>query len=118
MINQATNQQVINSSSQLKQPTCVPLPHPLPQAISYLRQKQVSEAAKALNNLVSCEAAVPSEGPVSWRSSEELSDLYSCYVSKVGAGCWLRSVVLVPSAGGVGVLKVLDGFAGAEFVLS
>ncbi|KAL4860244.1 hypothetical protein ACK3TF_000429 [Chlorella vulgaris] len=57
----------------------------LVQAISYLRQKQVSEAAKALNNLVSCEAAVPSEGPVSWRSTEELSDLYSCYVSKESA---------------------------------
>ncbi|KAL4434488.1 hypothetical protein ABPG75_000929 [Micractinium tetrahymenae] len=54
----------------------------LVQAISCLRQKKVGDAAKELNNLVSCEAAVPSDKPADWKSKEELADLYSAYVSK------------------------------------
>ncbi|EFN52285.1 hypothetical protein CHLNCDRAFT_139027 [Chlorella variabilis] len=54
----------------------------LVQAISFLRQKKVGEAAKALNNLVSCEAAVPSDTPADWQEREELADLFSAYVSK------------------------------------
>ena len=64
-------------------------PHSLPpQAISFLRQKNMGDATKSLNNLVSCEAAVPSDSPVAWGEAEELADLFSAYCSKVG-GCWV-----------------------------
>ncbi|PSC73353.1 chloroplastic isoform X2 [Micractinium conductrix] len=54
----------------------------LVQAISALRQKKVGETAKELNNLVSCEAAVPSDKPAQWKDAEELADLFSAYCSK------------------------------------
>ena len=63
------------------------------QAVSFLRQKKVGDAAGALNNLVSCEAAVPSAGaagPV-WNEREEVQDLFSAYITKV------RRPVLTPS---------------------
>ena len=58
--------------------------HPAPQAISFLRQKKLGEAAKALNNLLSCEAALPSAAPAQWGEREELQDLFSAYLSQVG----------------------------------
>ena len=67
------------------------------QAISFLRQKKVGEATKNLNNLVSCEAAVPSDAPVTWGEKEELQDLFSAYCSKVGsvlgAGGWMQCML-------------------------
>jgi hypothetical protein len=54
-----------------------------PQAISYLRQKQLGEVATSLNNLLACEKAQPSERPVTWDPKAELQDLYSSYLTRV-----------------------------------
>eukprot|EP00887_Chlorella_sp_A99_P004420 scaffold30.g4420.t1 len=53
----------------------------LVQAVSYLRQRKLGEAAKSLNNVVSCEAAVPGGG-TKWEQAEEVADLYSGYVTQ------------------------------------
>lgn len=55
----------------------------LVQAVSYLRQRKLGEAAKSLNNVVSCEAAVPGGG-TKWEQAEEVADLYSGYVTQEG----------------------------------
>lgn len=38
---------------------------------------------RSLNNLLSCEAAVPSDAPAKWDEREEVQDLFSVYASKV-----------------------------------
>ncbi|KAK9839292.1 hypothetical protein WJX81_005958 [Elliptochloris bilobata] len=54
----------------------------LVQAISFLRQRKLAEAVKALNNLLAANKALPSERPVQWDAKEELSDLFSVYVGR------------------------------------
>ena len=51
----------------------------LVQAISHLRQKKLGDTVKSLNNLLSCERAVPSSTPAQWSEHDELLDLYSAY---------------------------------------
>lgn len=54
-----------------------------PQAVACLRQKKVGDTAKQLNNLVSCEAAVPTgSAALEWKEKDELADLFSAYCSK------------------------------------
>ena len=54
----------------------------LVQAVSYMRQKKMSDVAKSLNNLSAMGAIAPEDGPERWNEPEEVSDLYSIYASK------------------------------------
>ena len=54
----------------------------LVQAVSFLRQKKVSDTVKALNNLRACAAALPETIAEAWSEKDEVADLYSLYVTK------------------------------------
>lgn len=56
----------------------------LVQAVSFLRQKKVSDAIKSLNNLKACSAALPDSAPEAWGEKDEVADLYGLYCSKEG----------------------------------
>eukprot|EP00798_Chlamydomonas_sp_ICE-L_P010243 gene10243-8160_t len=51
----------------------------LVQAVSQLRSKRGGDAAKSLNNLISCCKAIPEKEPMLWNEMQELLDLYQAY---------------------------------------
>ncbi|KAK9829243.1 hypothetical protein WJX72_004725 [[Myrmecia] bisecta] len=54
----------------------------LVQAISHLRQRNLGDAVKSINNLLACNKALPSDAPTTWENREELQDLYSVYLAQ------------------------------------
>ena len=52
----------------------------LVQAVSSLRQRDGRGAARALNNLLSCERAAPAAEPLQWTPRGELEGLYAAYL--------------------------------------
>ena len=50
--------------------------------MSYLRQRKLGDVVKSLNNVVSCEVAVPGSG-AKWEQKDEVADLYCAYVGHV-----------------------------------
>ncbi|KAF9594954.1 hypothetical protein IFM89_035524 [Coptis chinensis] len=55
------------------------LSNSLIQAVALLRQRNHSGVVSSLNNMLTCDKAVPAE-PLSWEVPEELSDLYVIYL--------------------------------------
>jgi hypothetical protein len=58
----------------------------LVQAVSYLRQKNISETVKSLNNLSAMGMAAPDLPAEKWDQHEEVADLFSVYASKEKEG--------------------------------
>lgn len=56
----------------------------LVQAVALLRQKNLGDAVKSVNNLLACTVALPGADPVRWEEPEEVADLFSVYLSKEG----------------------------------
>lgn len=54
----------------------------LVQAVAFLRQRKMGDAAKALNNLRACAAALPGGTIEAWKEAEEVADLFSVYCAK------------------------------------
>lgn len=54
----------------------------LVSAAALLRQKKSKEVVGVLNNLLACDKAAPSPGPLAWAVREELLDLYSLYLTQ------------------------------------
>lgn len=57
----------------------------LVSAAALLRQKKSKEVVGVLNNLLACDRAAPSPGPLKWAVLEELLDLYSLYLTQPAA---------------------------------
>lgn len=58
----------------------------LVQAVSYLRQKNISDTVKSLNNLSAMGMAAPDLPAEKWDQHEEVADLFSVYASKEKEG--------------------------------
>ncbi|KAG2482678.1 hypothetical protein HYH03_018413 [Edaphochlamys debaryana] len=54
----------------------------LVQAVSQYRQRRVNEAATSLQNLLSCVAMYPEEGPMPWKEMGELYEVYGLFCNK------------------------------------
>ncbi|GLC39997.1 hypothetical protein PLESTB_000120100 [Pleodorina starrii] len=54
----------------------------LVQAVSQFRQRRVHEAVTSLQNLLSCVALQPEEGPIPWKERGELQEVYGLYCAK------------------------------------
>lgn len=50
------------------------------------RQRRVNEAVISCQNLLSCVALIPEDGPMPWKEKAELADVYATFCNKVGQG--------------------------------
>lgn len=84
----------------------------LVQAIAYMRQRKLADTAKAMNNLLACEAAVPSGTAAVWDQADELQDLFSIYASKESNDAKRRGVqqlLGLSDSDAESLLSIVDG---------